>query len=134
MKWLMTSQIDELNTSGSVYNITAGHLNYNSGNAPWIDWGTYMWAANSAVPCNGCAIPGLTWLQYSYQAPPVQCPAGQECDFQADDNTHPSTCGRDKVSNMLMYFYCNSPYTAWFRAPGVSSCMTTRPTNSCSYH
>lgn len=130
MKWLIQSQIDEVSSSGSTYNVTAGHLDYTKGYSPWIDWGSYIWAANTTIPCQGCSISGLTWVQSNLTGTPC---APMECDFQIDDFTHPSSCGRDKVSNMLMYSYCNSPYSMpWFSRNGLS-CMTTRPTDTCAY-
>lgn len=92
----------------------------------------------------------LTWrddrpahVNNNYEHCHAQPFPNEECDFQAfngnpvnqhPDNTHPSLCGRDKVSNLMMYFYCNSPYTVpWFTTSG-SACTNLPPlNNSCSY-
>ena len=135
LKWLIGSQIRE--TLNGTVNDTAGslsyHINDSSGTAPWIDWGTYQWAAGTMVPCQHCAIPGLTWRQDDYMNPQPTCPAGEECDFE-QDNIHPSSCGRDKASNMLMYNLCNSAYAApWIRSNPAAACVVNVPTNTCNY-
>ena len=146
MKWFIQAQIDEVK-HGTVNPVT-GPLNYNQ--APWIDWGAYLWAAGKWIPCNNCGwSPSLTWSQDVLG--PAGCvsngPPSEECDFQATfgnmvpappDNTHPSNCGRDKVSKMLVYQYCNGVVPTetymqpWLVPPGSGSCYATKPTQ-CDY-
>ena len=126
MKWVIHSQI------GEIYHAQPPlppmqSLTY--ANAPWVDWGLYMWAGATLTPCQNCVTQGLTWRQDQTNMKP--CTGNQECDFQTD-NTHPSYCGRDKVSAMLLYKYCTSRYTPWFRAPG--GCVNVpRPTDTCNF-
>jgi len=144
IKWLIQAQIDEMNSPIPPMNPVPG-LRYPDV-APWIDWGTYMWASGKAVPCAGCPGLGLpqvakalTWNDDfpNHGGTKIMCDPlvpTEECDYQAwwgpgnqqrKDNTHPSLCGRDKVSNLMMDFYCNSPYTIpWFTAPPHTSACT----------
>ncbi len=59
-----------------------------SRDAPWIAWGPYLWA-NGLTPRSD----GLTW----------------SCGELADDGTHPSTAGRQKVAEMLLRFLQTDP-------------------------
>ncbi|MBZ5721595.1 MAG: hypothetical protein LAO03_14545 [Acidobacteriia bacterium] len=134
VKWLIQAQVDDVNTPG-ISHVFPGPLDYTTTppEAPWMDWGAYMWASDTRIPCPHCPIPSvpqpnatpLTWQQQV--AGPSYCVSGGsglECDFQAKsgshtDNTHPSLCGRSKTSDEMMYFFCNSPYTKpWFTVAG----------------
>lgn len=135
MKWIIQSQISETNL-GTGFFWPVGSLNYKGPAtvvAPWVDWGAYLWANGTSNLCVHCPIndaisANLPWVQsYPTNPPPPTCPAGSECDFMQEDYTHPSACGRDKVSSQLIYAYCNSPYTRWFRANPNISCATTIP-------
>jgi len=150
MKWLIQAQVDDVNNPGS--SSFPGPLDYNRHDAPWMDWGAYMWAADTRVPCENCPIPGtanidhppLTWVQETSAHEPLPfefCESGQQCDFQAvsgsgatqhPDNTHPSQCGRSKVADEMMYFFCNSPYTVpWFTASRAGCPHVQVPQNRC---
>jgi hypothetical protein len=153
-KWLIQAQTDDVATPGITHTTIPGPLDYNNNEAPWLGWGPYMWASDTRIPCKDCPIPGtalithpsLTWVQTvsAHQPPPFKfCGGTQECDFQGvtglgaqqhPDNTHPSLCGRYKVSDEMMYFYCNSPYTQkWFTASGTGCPhLTQPPQNTCN--
>ncbi len=92
VKWLIEAQINQL-ASGTVHP-TTGDLSYETGVAPWVAWGPYLWADNG----NGRSD-GLVW---------------QDSDL-ASDCTHPSGSGAQKVADMLIDFFKTSPLTSgWF--------------------
>jgi hypothetical protein len=151
VKWLIQAQVDEVKFPFARPPI----LDYRANVAPWLDWGAYFWASGQAISCQGCPgvlpngppkLNSLVWrddrpthMYNNYDRCPVQQTQNVECDYQAlggslPDNTHPSLCGRDKASNQLMYFYCNSPYTVpWFAANGLSCAVPQLDGQSCSY-
>ena len=92
-KWLIQAQIDQIQ-SGHV-NTNTRDLSYTA--APWLAWGPYFWADGPNPRSDG-----LTWTQD---------------DFSVADGTHPSQLGVEKVSRMMLHFYLNSRYSAWFVAP-----------------
>jgi hypothetical protein len=102
VKWEVQAQINQIRTS--TVDAVAGDLNYNNGTVPWIAWGPYLWA-NGAIPRGD----GLLWCDGQSNAP-----CNGEIDFQSDA-THPNTQGQTKVANLLMNYFLNSPYSAWFR-------------------
>jgi len=96
VKWLIESQINEMR--GQPPNPRVGTLNYTSKAAPLILWGPYIWA-NGTTPRSD----GLTW---------------ERADFE-EDGMHPSQSGEAKVSQRLIDFFKNSPYTrCWFVTSG----------------
>ncbi|HLY24641.1 MAG TPA: hypothetical protein VKT83_19405 [bacterium] len=97
-KWLVDSQIRQVAT-GRIDPV-AGDLDYRNGEAPWIAWGPYWWAAGN-TPCRNCAESGITWAAD---------------DFDPRDGIHPSPHGVAKVARMLQRYYLQSPYSPWFRA------------------
>jgi hypothetical protein len=104
VKWLVQAQILQIRSGGTSIDPTAGDLNYNAGAAPWTAWGPYTWA-NGDTPRSD----GLVWCNGQ-----ANSPCTGEVDFQPD-GTHPNTQGDQKVANLLMNFFLNSPYTPWFR-------------------
>jgi hypothetical protein len=65
--------------------------------APWLAWGPYLWA-DGLTPRQD----GLTW----------------SCADLADDGTHPSGSGRQKVAGLLLDFVRTDPTAReWFLAP-----------------
>src|SRR5207248_1618692 len=91
---LIESQIKQMSSGG--IDPRAGDLNYANGTAPWIAWGSYLWADGLNPRSDG-----LTW---------------QQSDFEGD-GTHPSTAGETKVGTMLMNYFLDSPFTEpWFVA------------------
>ena len=74
VKWLIEAQIDQMNGGG--VDPLAGDLNYNSGIAPWLAWGPYLWAD------------GLV------RAATVS--SGSQSNFQ-NDGTHPSHRAKKKL-------------------------------------
>jgi hypothetical protein len=96
VKWLIESQINEMR--GLPPNPHVGTLNYTSKAAPLILWGPYMWANGTTARSDG-----LSW---------------ERADFE-EDGMHPSQSGEAKVSQRLIDFFKNSPYTrCWFVTSG----------------
>ena len=96
VKWLIESQINEMR--GQPPNPRVGTLNYTSKAAPLILWGPYMWANGTTARSDG-----LSW---------------ERADFE-EDGMHPSQSGEAKVSQRLIDFFKNSPYTrCWFVTSG----------------
>jgi len=91
VKWLTQAQILQLRPGGHIDSV-AGDLSY--GKAPWIAWGPYLWASGSEPRSDN-----LVWLA---------------SDFRANECTHVSTYGEQKVGTMLLEFMKTSPYTTWF--------------------
>jgi hypothetical protein len=94
VKWAIESQMRQM--SGGLPDAQAGSLRYDTGEAPWLAWGPYPWAAGAKPRSDG-----LTW---------------QASEFAAD-GTHPGTSARQKVGAMLLSFFRTSPVTScWFVA------------------
>ena len=104
VKWLIQAQILQIRSGGTSIDPTAGDLNYQAGAASWTAWGPYTWA-NGGTPRSD----GLVWCDGQ-----TGSPCNGEQDFQPD-GTHPNNQGDDKVANLLMSFFLDSPYTPWFR-------------------
>jgi hypothetical protein len=104
VKWLIQAQILQIRGGGTTIDSTAGDLNYKTGTAPWTAWGPYTWA-NGDTPRSD----GLVWCDGQ-----TGSPCNGEQDFQPD-GTHLNNQGDEKVANLLMSFYLDSPYTPWFR-------------------
>lgn len=91
VKWLIEAQIRQM--SGGPIDDRAGDMNYDTV-APWAAWAAYLWADGLAGRSDG-----LIW----------------ECDDFADDGTHPSISGREKVADMLLRFFKSSEFSRpWF--------------------
>jgi hypothetical protein len=86
VKWLIEDQING-----------DPRLNHgNSGPAPWLSWGTYLWADGLAGRSDG-----LTWA----------------CGDFVTDGIHPATSGKEKVRGQLLKFLTRDPTaTPWFLA------------------
>lgn len=107
VKWLIEAQILQIRT-GTIDPV-AGDLGYDV--APWLGWGWYTWA-DGPIPRSD----GLVWCD-GQPGPPCN----GELDF-GSDGLHPTIAGATKVSNILMNFFLNSPYSkSWFAAsPGTA--------------
>ena len=100
VKWLVQAQIDQMANGGVIVDPRAGDLDYDTGAAPWIGWGPYLWADGTTPRGSD----GLVWLPE---------------DFQTSDYTHPSQLGETKVGAMLLSFFSADPRTRpWFLALG----------------
>jgi hypothetical protein len=93
VKWLIESQSNQLDR-GAI-DPRSGDLSLQV--APWLAWGPYLWARDSASPRSD----GLFWVF---------------ADFQSD-GTHPSQSGEQKVGKLLLDFFKTSPQSrCWFLA------------------
>lgn len=73
---------------------------------PWIGWGPYLWTNGTAGRSSG-----FTWT----------------CDDVAQDGTHPSPSGRNKVARLLSEFFGTSTYAAWYRGDAPSPVASEEP-------
>jgi len=94
VKWLIEAQIRQMRGQG--VDARSGDLDYDSGAAPWLAWGDYLWADGTTPRSDG-----LVW----------------NCNDFANDGTHPSQpTGRSKVGTQLLDFLLESEFsTPWFR-------------------
>jgi hypothetical protein len=96
VKLLVQAQIEQMR-NGRV-DARGGDLNYNSV-APWIAWGPYLWADGMHARADG-----LTWARADL----------------ADDGTHPSQSGQQKVGSLLLAFLKQEPSSRpWFLAATI---------------
>jgi hypothetical protein len=111
VKWLIEAQINQMNGGG--IDPRAGDLNFDSGVAPWIAWGPYLWA-DGLNPRGD----GLIWQQSNFQS----------------DGTHPSQSGEEKVGAMLLDFMSSSPFTVpWFLDPIPGDFNRDRTVDAADY-
>jgi hypothetical protein len=90
VKWLIERQIK--GESGLNFDAGKGEVR-----APWLSWGPYLWANGSKKRADG----------FSYQPG----------DFTANDGTHLTASGMDKVGRLMLQFFQNdSTARAWFLA------------------
>ncbi|HLA91302.1 MAG TPA: hypothetical protein VJL28_12825 [Gemmatimonadaceae bacterium] len=94
VKWAIQSQMDQM--AGLPGDSRTGNLRYDTGVAPWMAWGSYLWAAGTRARSDG-----LTWVV---------------SDF-AGDGTHPASAARQKVGALLLQLFKTSDVTrCWFLA------------------
>jgi hypothetical protein len=89
-KWFVHAQIAQIRSG--IMDPVAGDLRLDV--APWIGWGPYFWGSGN-IPRQD----GLTWIPSDY----------------GSDLTHPAANGANKVAQLMLQFYLNSPYSPWFR-------------------
>lgn len=90
VKWLIEDQVEGTDP-GLNFDPQAGPVE-----APWLAWGPYLWA-DGLVPRSD----GLIW----------------QCSDLANDGTHPSTAGANKVAQLLLdHFTSDATATPWFLA------------------
>lgn len=88
VKWLIAGQIQ--GEAALNYDAAQGAVK-----APWLSWGPYLWANGSTKRSDG----------FSYQ----------ESDFTANDGTHESASGQEKVGQELLRFFKTDTTTKpWF--------------------
>jgi hypothetical protein len=103
VKWLIQAQIQQMANGGSVIDVRAGDLNYQSGAAPWLAWGPYFWANGGIAKYDG---PGWVLADFDLAAPSL--------------GTNLSLQGQSKAALGLMRFFTLSPFSkCWFMAAGV---------------
>jgi|GEM_PF-1299536 len=112
---LIVDQINQVDDgwSGTVNYLPDSH-GVNQGNAPWVDWGPYLWAYGETPRL----FDGLKWcgIQNDFNCPNVpDVLSGDQTspDLQAQfwgDFTHPSGAGVQKAANQLVNFIQNSPF------------------------
>ncbi|CAG0980875.1 hypothetical protein PHYC_01758 [Phycisphaerales bacterium] len=94
VKWAIEAQIRQMGGQG--IDPRAGDLDYNTV-APVMAWGPYLWGDGTTPRWDG-----LVW----------------NCSDLTSDGTHPSNTGREKVADLLMAHFLNSPLAShWFRTP-----------------
>lgn len=101
-KWVIEAQTRQERNLG--IDTIAGDLS--NGVAPELVWATYPWA-NGVIPRSD----GLYWCEGQ-----TGSPCNGEVDFNPGDGIHPNLTGDKKVSNMVMNYFLNSPYSTWFKA------------------
>jgi hypothetical protein len=74
------------------WNPVAGDLRLDV--APWIGRGPHFWGSGNTPRQDG-----LTWIPSDY----------------GSDLIHPAANGANKVAQLMLQFYLNSPYSPWFR-------------------
>ncbi len=99
MKWLIQAQIDQMANGGTIVDVRARDLNYNT-EVPWIGWGPYLWA-DGVNPRSD----GLSWPRTDYSA----------------DRVHLSLRGVETAAFLLLTFFKTSPQAqCWFLNTGVT--------------
>jgi uncharacterized protein (TIGR03437 family) len=82
-------------------------LSVESGRAPWLAWGPFLWADGIQARADG-----LAWY----------------CSDLAEDGTHPSEAGREKVAALLAdFFKTDSTARGWFVRPPAGPVPTPAP-------
>ena len=67
---------------------------------PWLGWGPYLWTDGTRGGPDG-----FTWT----------------CEDVAQDGTHPSRSGQQKVAQLLQTFFDTSPFTTWYRGEVIAA-------------
>ena len=94
IKWLIQAQIDQMANGGTIVDVRAGDLNYNTA-VPWIAWGPYLWADGVNARSEG-----ILWGREDY-----------------DDPVHLDPGGVKKAAGLLLTFFKTSPQArCWFVA------------------
>lgn len=65
---------------------------------PWVGWGPYLWTDGARGRADS-----VVWT----------------CEDAAQDGTHPSRSGQQKVATMLQRFFDMSPFTGWYPSTGA---------------
>jgi len=98
VRWVIMGQVEEARTGMLTWDSRISDVRYETGIAPWIAWGPYLWA-NGTRPRSD----GLTW---------------ERDDFQADGETL-SEKGARKGGALLFDFLLHEPTATWFRNPAA---------------
>lgn len=98
VRWVIMGQVTLMRTGMPLWDTRISDVNYETGIAPWIAWGPYLWA-NGTRPRSD----GLMW---------------QRDDFNADGETL-SDKGAAKGGALLFDFLLHEPTAMWFRNPNA---------------
>jgi len=92
VKWLIEAQMRQM--KGGAIHPQAGNLDCEKGVAPWVAWGSYLWADGIHPRADGLSWPREDFIQ---------------------DGTHPGPSGVKKAGRMLLDFFKTEPSTRpWF--------------------
>jgi len=111
--------VDQINQVDDGYSGTVNYLpdssGVNQGNAPWVDWGPYLWAYGETARQDGlrwCGGQNDPSCNLSYDVLSGDQTSQTLQTQYWGDFTHPSGAGVKKVADRLVTFIQTSPWVA----------------------